>query len=87
MQELIDEMYLIKNELLKEGLISRSAMIGDMIRKAADKLEKEKEQIIDFHVMLMKNGLEQEGNAIEWDYNELKEEALKFYNQKYNQNK
>ena len=87
MQELIDEMYLIKNELLKEGLISRSAMIGDMIRKAADKLEKEKEQIIDLHVMLMKNGLEQEGNAIEWDYNELKEEALKFYNQKYNQNK
>jgi hypothetical protein len=50
-------------------------------------LEKEKEQIIDFHVMLMKNGLEQEGNIIEWDYNELKQEALEFYNQTYNQNK
>jgi len=50
-------------------------------------LEKEKEQIIDFHVMLMKNGLEQEGNVIEWDYNELKEKALKYYNQTYNQNK
>jgi hypothetical protein len=37
--------------------------------------------------MLMKNGLEQEGNAIEWDYNELKEEANKYYNQTYNQNK
>ena len=50
-------------------------------------LEKEREQIIDFHVMLMKNGLEQEGNVIEWDYNELKEEALNYYNQTYNQNK
>jgi hypothetical protein len=44
-QELIDEMDLIKNELWKEGLISRSAMIGDMIRKAVDKLEKEKDQL------------------------------------------
>ena len=50
-------------------------------------LAKEKEYIIDFHLMLMKNGLEQEGNAIEWDYNELKEEANKYYNQTYNQNK
>lgn len=50
-------------------------------------LEKEKEQIIDFHVMLMKNGLEREGNAIEWDYDELKEEATEYYNQTYNQNK
>ena len=48
-------------------------------------LAKEKEYIIDFHVMLMKNGLEQEGNVIEWDYNELKEEALEYYNQTYNQ--
>ena len=85
MQELIDEMYLIKNELLKEGLISRSALIGDMIIKAADKLEKEKEQIIDFHVMLMKKGLEQEGNEIEWNYDELKKEAEDYYNQTYNQ--
>jgi hypothetical protein len=50
-------------------------------------LNVEKEQIIDFHVMLMKNGLEQEGNIIEWDYNELKQQALEFYNQTYNQNK
>jgi len=50
---------------------------------ATELLDKEKEQIIDFHVMLMKNGLEQEGNAIEWNYNELKEEASKFYKQTY----
>ena len=50
-------------------------------------LEKEKEQIIDFHVMLMKHGLEQEGNEIEWDYDELKKEAEQYYNQTYNQNK
>ena len=48
-------------------------------------LEKEKEQIIDFHVMLMKHGLEQEGNEIEWDYDELKKEAEQYYNQTYNQ--
>ena len=48
-------------------------------------LEKEKEQIIDFHVMLMKKGLEQEGNKIEWDYDELKKEAEEYYNQTYNQ--
>ena len=68
-------------------VVSNSPQISSIYNKAQELLEKEKEQIIDFHVMLMKNGLEQEGNAIEWDYNELKEEALKFYNQKYNQNK
>jgi hypothetical protein len=59
----------------------------EIMQKAQELLAKEKEQIIDFHVMLMKNGLEQEGNVIEWDYNELKEEALEYYNQTYNQNK
>jgi hypothetical protein len=49
-------------------------------------LEKEKEQILDFHVMLMKKGLEQEGNEIEWDYDELRKEAEEYY-QTYNQNK
>ena len=58
----------------------------EVFKKATELLEKEKEQIIDFHIMLMKNGLEQEGNVIEWDYNELKQEALEFYNQTYNQN-
>jgi predicted Fe-S protein YdhL (DUF1289 family) len=48
-------------------------------------LEKEKEQIIDFHVMLMKHGLEQEGNVTKWDYNLLKDEAEEYYNQTYNQ--
>jgi hypothetical protein len=57
------------------------------IKKATELLEKEKEQIIDFHVMLMKHGLEQEGNEIEWDYDELKKEAEQYYNQTYNQNK
>ena len=48
-------------------------------------LEKEKEQILDFYVMLMKKGLEQEGNEIEWDYDELRKEAEEYY-QTYNQN-
>ena len=54
----------------------------DMGKKAM--LEKEKEQIIDFHVMLMKHGLEQEGNVTKWDYNLLKDEAEEYYNQTYN---
>lgn len=45
--------------------------------------ELEKEQIIDFHVMLMKHGLEQEGNVTKWDYNLLKDEAEEYYNQTY----
>ena len=49
-------------------------------------LEKEKEQILDFHVMLMKKGLEQEGNEIEWDYDELRKEAEEYY-QTYKLNK
>jgi uncharacterized protein YtpQ (UPF0354 family) len=46
MQELIYEMDLIKNQLWEEGLKDKSAMISDMIKKAVNKLEKEKEQIV-----------------------------------------
>jgi hypothetical protein len=46
MQELIDEMDIIKGQLWQEGLKDKSTMISDMIKKAVDKLEKEKEQII-----------------------------------------
>ncbi len=73
MQELIDEV----RRLRKNGFSVDDKYLQGL-------LEKEKEQIIDFHVMLMKNGLEQEGNVIEWDYNELKEEALEYYNKTYN---
>jgi archaellum component FlaG (FlaF/FlaG flagellin family) len=45
MQELIDEMDIIKGQLWQEGLKDKSAMISDMIKKAVNKLEKEKEQI------------------------------------------
>lgn len=63
-------------------------MANEIYQKGFEKyLEKEKERIIDFHVMLMKHGLEQEGNEIEWDYDELKKEAEQYYNQTYNQNK
>lgn len=52
-----------------------------------DCMEKEKIQVINFHVMLMKKGLEQENNVTKWDYNLLKDEAEQYYNQTYNQNK
>ncbi len=78
MQELFDEMISINWHLYS---------YEDKIKIINVHLEKEKEQIIDFHVMLMKHGLEQEGNGIEWDYNELKKEAEEYYNKTYNQNK
>jgi len=77
MQELIDELESIKG--YKYG--------GLVIRLMKEKLEREKEQIINFHVTLMKKGLEQEGNGIEWDYDELRKEAEQHYDETYNQNK
>jgi hypothetical protein len=46
MQELIDEMDIIKGQLWEEGLKDKSAMISDMIKKAVKLLEKEKQQSI-----------------------------------------
>jgi hypothetical protein len=75
MQELIDEMNLIKNLLWEEGLKDKSAMISDMIKKAVNKLEIEKEQIIDAYY----------GN-IDGVFG-YREEGQEYYNQTYNQNK
>ena len=78
MQELIYEMDLIKNQLWEEGLKDKSAMISDMIKKAVNKLEKEKEQIIDAY-----NQSDLEG-YFQKTYPKYAEE---YYNQTYNQNK
>ena len=75
MQELIDEMNLIKNLLWEEGLKDKSAMISDMIKKAVNKLEIEKEQIIAAYY----------GN-IDGVFG-YREEGQEYYNQTYNQNK
>jgi hypothetical protein len=75
MQELIDEMNLIKNLLWEEGLKDKSAMISDMIKKAVNKLEKEKEQIIQAH------GLKY------YDIGEVTITGENYYNQTYKQNK
>jgi hypothetical protein len=73
MQELIDEMNLIKNLLWEEGLKDKSAMISDMIKKAVNKLEIEKEQIIAAYY----------GN-IDGVFG-YREEGEEYYNQTYNQ--
>jgi hypothetical protein len=70
MQELIDEMDIIKGQLWQEGLKDKSTMISDMIKKAVDKLEKEKEQLCNAYT----DGLE--GPYIG---------AEEYYNQTYNQ--
>jgi hypothetical protein len=64
MQELIDEMNLIKNLLWEEGLKDKSAMISDMIKKAVNKLEKEKEQMLAASISGSK------GNSFEQYYNQ-----------------
>ena len=76
MKELLD--------IYKEG---DSEYYWHMQDNAESFLEKEKEQIINFHVNLIRKGLEQEGNEIEWDYDELRKEAEDYYSQTYNQNK
>ena len=79
-QEAID----FVNELNDKDTSEFNYYHSAIIEKLNELLEKEKEQIIDFHVMLMKHGLEQEGNVTKWDYNLLKDEAEEYYNQTYN---
>jgi hypothetical protein len=73
MQELIDEMDIIKGQLWQEGLKDKSTMISDMIKKAVDKLEKEKEQIMDSYLQ----GSFDDGPNIT--------NSEQYYNQTYNQ--
>jgi hypothetical protein len=75
MMELIDEMDLIKNQLWEEGLKDKSTMISDMIKKAVDKLEKEKEQIENAYY-----GLPADNDALLPKDNK----AEQYYNQTYN---
>jgi hypothetical protein len=82
MQELIDEMDIIKGQLWQEGLKDKSTMISDMIKKAVDKLEKEKEQIMKAH----KIGWEDCQEYIK-TIGQTTRKGKKYYNQTYNQNK
>ena len=77
------ELALARIELMKD--ISPDSIHWEMFKN--DCIEREKIQVINFHVMLMKKGLEQENNVTKWDYNLLKYEAEHYYNQTYNQNK
>jgi hypothetical protein len=84
MQELIDEMDIIKGQLWQEGLKDKSTMISDMIKKAVDKLEKEKEQIMDAYCDGAKGGAN--GNKGQHDFGWVSRYTRKkYYNQKYNQ--
>ena len=74
---------LARIELMKD--INPDSIHWEMFKN--DCIEREKIQVINFHVMLMKHGLEGEGNLIKWDYDELRKEAEEYYNQTYNQNK
>ena len=77
MQELIDEMDIIKGQLWKEGLKDKSTMISDMIKKAVDKLEKEKEQIMNDY---------DKGSDVNDDLKPLYGTPEEYYNETYNQN-
>jgi hypothetical protein len=79
MQELRDEMDIIKGQLWQEGLKDKSTMISDMIKKAVDKLEKEKEQIKDAHCW----GWSDAYDNLQYNKSRLCEE---YYNETYNQN-
>ena len=87
MQLMLEDLELRYKALYNAQMLQACAAIEGTIEYAKSLIIKEKEQIIDFHVMLMKHGLEQEGNVTKWDYNLLKDEAEEYYNQTYNQNK
>jgi hypothetical protein len=82
MQELIDEMDIIKGQLWQEGLKDKSTMISDMIKKAVDKLEKEKEQMIVFGKKMQLVQHVSYDDDITYCF-----EPEEYYNQTYNQNK
>jgi hypothetical protein len=89
MQELIErfESYQTIRKLENEHReINVSINLDDIIYLLKETLSIEKQQIIDFHLMLIKKGLEQEGNTRNWNNIEfvLKDEAEEYYNQTYN---
>jgi hypothetical protein len=84
MQLMLEDLELRYKVLSNAEMLQGCGAIEGTIDYAKSLIIKEKEQIIDFHVMLMKKGLEQEGNEIEWNYDELKKEAEQYFNQTYN---
>ena len=95
MQELIDEMDIIKGQLWQEGLKDKSTMISDMIKKAVDKLEKEKEQIIYAGNACSLKTIVYREKIDKMSKDELRSSLVEdtisygeeYYNQTYNQNK
>ena len=79
MQELIDELEVSFYDHKKGHYIAQMIVISTIMNKAKNKLEKEKEQIIQAH------------NKGQSDYNpsleSIKFESEQYYNQTYNQNK
>lgn len=73
------ELALARIELNQD--INPDSMNWEMFKN--DCIEREKIQVINFHVMLMKKGLEQEDNVTKWDYHLLKNEAEEYYNETY----
>ena len=80
MQELIDEMDVIKHELWNAGQRDKAVLISDMITKAVIGLEKEKEQILAAY----ENGV---GDENERNLSGKFTNAEEYYNKTYNQNK
>ena len=69
--------------------VNISINLDDVIYLLKENLPIEKDKIINFHLMLIKKGLEEEGNERNWNNIEfvLKDEAEEYYNQTYNQDK
>ena len=80
MQELIDEMDVIKHELWNAGQRDKAVLISDMITKAVIGLKEEKEQII-------KAVEDTRGNIIPKMFIGENLSGQEYYNQTFNQNK
>ena len=79
MQELIDEMDVIKHELWNAGHRDKAVLISDMITKAVIGLKEEKEQII-------KAVEDTRGNIVPKMFIDENLSGQEYYNQTYNQN-
>jgi len=77
-----DSHYALEIAAYKRGIL-------DAIEMAETFLEKEKNNLVDFHIEVMKDGLIEEGEEQpnESDYSIIKELAIRYYDQNFSESK
>ena len=82
MQELIKELKELRDHKARLHSTIQSKAINECVKLAEQKLEKEKQAFIDFHIQCMKQGLENEGER-KWNEGylpKITKVATEYYN-------